>query len=258
MKIVLLGSGNIANWLGKRCRESGHEIVQIFSRNSHTASMLAYELNCESTNYISMLDQTADAYIVCVSDDSIAELVSQFQVGKALLLHTAGSVSKDVLSVASTRYGVLYPLQTINASTKKGDKIPFFIDGNTDEVKQAILQLGNSLVIKELVAANDEQRMKLHMAAVISNNFITFLFIQLQKFCAEENISFSALIPLLDTTFLPLQAVNPTFLQTGPASRQDEGTLAKHRELLAKYPALLKIYKAFSDGIQAEAKAHSV
>ncbi|MGV3658452.1 MAG: NAD(P)-binding domain-containing protein, partial [Chitinophagaceae bacterium] len=44
MEIVLIGTGNTANILGHKLKAAGHHIVQIYGRNEHEASELAYEL----------------------------------------------------------------------------------------------------------------------------------------------------------------------------------------------------------------------
>lgn len=45
MKIVLIGSGNIATHLGKAFMHTGHQIVQVYSRTLANAQALAKLLN---------------------------------------------------------------------------------------------------------------------------------------------------------------------------------------------------------------------
>ncbi len=77
MDIVIIGSGNVAAVLGRKFKAAGHTISQIFSRNATAASALAYEWNTESTNYKSMINKTADVYIIAVSDDAIDDVVTE-------------------------------------------------------------------------------------------------------------------------------------------------------------------------------------
>ena len=44
MKVVLVGSGNVATVLGKVIHNAGHEIVQVLSRNENHAKELAKEM----------------------------------------------------------------------------------------------------------------------------------------------------------------------------------------------------------------------
>ena len=46
MKVVIVGSGNVATVLGKVIHNAGHEIVQILSRNENHAKALAQTFNC--------------------------------------------------------------------------------------------------------------------------------------------------------------------------------------------------------------------
>ena len=55
MKIVIIGSGNVASVLGRKFKAAGHEIIQVLSRNAKAASQLAYEWDTESTNYTALL-----------------------------------------------------------------------------------------------------------------------------------------------------------------------------------------------------------
>ena len=50
MRIVLLGSGNVATVLGRLFISSGHSIEQVYSRNMDHASTLASEFNAPFTN----------------------------------------------------------------------------------------------------------------------------------------------------------------------------------------------------------------
>ncbi|MES1226198.1 MAG: NAD(P)-binding domain-containing protein, partial [Bacteroidota bacterium] len=74
MKIVIIGTGNVATILGKKFKDAGHVIVQVAGRNSAAASKLAYELNTVSTNYQSSIDSSADVYIIAVSDSAISNV----------------------------------------------------------------------------------------------------------------------------------------------------------------------------------------
>ncbi|MEO6231044.1 MAG: NAD(P)-binding domain-containing protein, partial [Ferruginibacter sp.] len=49
MKIVLIGSGNVATVFGKLLRHAEHEIVQVISRNATNANELADALGAAWT-----------------------------------------------------------------------------------------------------------------------------------------------------------------------------------------------------------------
>ena len=112
MTAVIIGSGNVATVLAKIIQNAGHTIVQVISRNINNAGDLARRLN---TAYTDKWKDIADAdiYLIAVSDAAIASISATLQLRGKLILHTSGSVSKDVLENISDKYGVLYPLQSL-------------------------------------------------------------------------------------------------------------------------------------------------
>src|SRR5918993_5263485 len=108
MDIVIIGTGNTATVLGRKLKKAGHTILQVFGRNSSEASELAYELDSESTNYWNVVTRKADLYILAVSDIAIEEVFQELRLSDKTIVHTAASVSKNVLKEGSAHYGVLY------------------------------------------------------------------------------------------------------------------------------------------------------
>jgi len=85
MKIVLLGSGNVATHLGHALKEARHEILQVWSRTRSNAAVLGEALSAAYTDNINALDSTADIYILSVKDDAIAAVASSFPFTDKLL-----------------------------------------------------------------------------------------------------------------------------------------------------------------------------
>src|SRR5215216_190141 len=113
MDIVIIGTGNTATVLGKKLKKAGHNIVQVFGRDSSAASKLAYDLNTESTNYWNIVYRDADLYILAVSDIAIEEVLQELRLPNKTIVHTAASVSKNVLKNKASHFGVFYPLQSL-------------------------------------------------------------------------------------------------------------------------------------------------
>src|SRR5690554_247628 len=95
MKIVLLGSGNVASILGQALAEAKHDIAQVWSRNKEHAASLANGLAAPFTDSIAHLVE-ADMYVVAVSDQAIPAVLSQLPPTKGLVVHTSGSTPLDV------------------------------------------------------------------------------------------------------------------------------------------------------------------
>lgn len=250
MNIVIIGTGNAATVLGKKLKEAGHRIVQVFGRDAPTASKLAYQFDTESTNYWSVIRKDADFYLIAVADDALTDVVKHVHVPGKLVAHTAASVSKDVLKPMSHHYGVFYPLQSLRKDVKELPDIPLFIDASDDVARKKLEQLAQSVSKEKVLVAGDDERLKMHVAAVIVSNFTNHLYKLAEDYCKKEGLDFQQLIPLIEETAQRLKSISPASAQTGPAIRHDEPTIQQHLVLLEKYPQLKRIYEVMTDSIQ--------
>src|SRR5690606_7189543 len=91
--------------------------------------------------------------------------------------------------------------------------------------------------------ANDEKRMKLHVAAVVSSNFVNHLYALAEDYCRKEELDFPLLYPLIRETAVRLRSFSPAALQTGPAVRGDAPTITRHLALLNTHPELQELYR---------------
>ena len=246
----MIGSGNVAAVLGRKFAAAGHKIVQVISRNATAASELAYEWDTESANYMSLINRRADVYIIAVTDNVISEVVADLKLPGRVVAHTAGSVSKDVLKTVTDHYGVFYPLQSIRKDITYLPDIPVYFEASDDKAEATLKKLAASISSKPPRVAGSEERAKLHVAAVIVNNFTNHLFALAEQFCREEKLDFHQLLPLIEETVQRLTTNSPADTQTGPAVRNDEETLQNHLEILKNHPHLLRVYKVMTESIR--------
>lgn len=248
MEIVIIGTGNTATVLGRKLKAAGHKIVQVFGRHSMEASKLAYELGTGSTNYWNVVNRNADIYILAVSDIAINEILKELHLPGKTVVHTAASMSKNILKNASDHFGVFYPLQSLKKETGYLPDIPIIIDAGDESTLQELDVLAHSISDK-VIEADDEQRLKLHLAAVFCNNFVNHLYALAEEFCNKEGIDFRLMLPLIKETAERLEVMSPSKSQTGPAIRNDNATIEKHLQLLEKYPQIKKIYEMLTESI---------
>jgi predicted short-subunit dehydrogenase-like oxidoreductase (DUF2520 family) len=248
MKIVIIGTGNTATVLGRKLKAAGHNILQIFGRDSMLASKLAYELGTESTNYWNVVNKDADIYILAVSDIAVEEVMKELRLPEKTIVHTAASVSKNILKKATQHFGVFYPLQSLKKEIDHLPEIPIIIDASDEATLNELDVLAHSISSK-VVEANDEQRLKLHLAAIFCNNFVNHLYALAESYCKRENIDFNLLLPLIKETAERLEEIPPSQSQTGPAIRNDKVTIEKHLAMLQSYPQLQKIYALLTESI---------
>ena len=248
MDIVIIGTGNTATVLGRKLKEAGHRILQVFGRDSRAASDLAYEIDTESTNYWNVVNRNADIYILAVSDIAIEEVIRELHLPRKTIVHTAASLSKNILKEATSHYGVLYPLQSLKKNSLHLPEIPIIIDASDPETLKEIETLART-ISPQVVQVSDDARLKLHVAAVICNNFVNHLFVLTEQYCIKEGLDFRLLIPLIKETAGRLEEMSPAQAQTGPAIRADRNTIEKHLKLLENHPVIRRLYEQFSESI---------
>ncbi len=248
MKVVLIGTGNVATILGREISGAGHQIVQIVGRSHSKAEELSAEFNSSATDNILEINDSADIYIIAVSDDSVKLVAETLSLINGVVVHTAGALEKDILSNVSSSYGVLYPLQTLRKEMMTLPDIPVFIEGNNEKTTEILSEFCKSWA-STVSNSTTKERLKMHVAAVMVSNFTNHLYEMAETYCLAEQLNFNALLPLIKQTSERLSFKSPSVLQTGPAKRGDSLTLQKHLELLKNYPDILSFYQLFTKSI---------
>ena len=173
MRIIFLGSGNLATHLSLALKAAGEDILQIFSRTQEHAQALADKLNCASCVSISDIRTDADVYIFSVKDDTLPSLISQLSqhltpnTHHPILLHTAGSVPMSVFpyniqspprGLGGLCYGVLYPMQTFSKDRSVNFReIPCIVEASDSTPLEEIKTLA-SKVSDHVVEMSSEKR----------------------------------------------------------------------------------------------------
>ncbi len=253
MKIVLLGSGNVATHLGKALKNSNHHILQVWSRNHENALALADELSASVIKCIDQVDKHADIIFICVKDEAIAEIAGQLPKTNQLIIHTSGTQTIEILRLHQFS-GVIYPLQTFSKSREVLFKeVPVFFEGSDEPVNQQLKTLAQS-ISNHVNFADSDKRKILHVAAVFAANFSNFLYTTAQQILEDNGLSFDFIKPLIAETATKIQFLNPLDAQTGPAIRQDIEIVNSHIQALIKYPGAQELYALMSQQIVKMAK----
>lgn len=250
MRLVIIGTGNVATVLSHAAQQAGHDIVQVYGRDAAKAALLAASRGAAPVSDVAQISREADLYLIAVSDGAVAAVAAELKLGNKLVVHTAGSVSKDVLKICSANYGVLYPLQSLRAEMYGIPDIPLLIDANTPD-DLALLQDIAATISSQVQVAGDEQRLQLHVAAVIVSNFTNHLYALAEQYCRQSGLDFHMLQPLISEVADRIRSASPKDLQTGPAIRNDLNTISKHLELLQQFPQLQQLYSALTNSIQS-------
>lgn len=247
--ITLIGSGRLARPLGIALARAGYMIDAVFSPTKEHAITLAAELSCLPLHQTKDLPLHSDFYVLAIKDEAIGDLAKQLHFSDSIVLHTSGSIPMNILSDTSSRYGVLYPLQTFSKERMPDFfNIPLFVEGNNEDTQASIMELAFS-ISDEVYELDSEKRKALHVAAVFASNFSNHLYHLAGKILAEEGLNFDVLRPLILETALKTEHLLPAQAQTGPANRGDHKTIQAHLEYLESSPDLQNIYRILSDSI---------
>ncbi len=251
MTYSIIGTGNIACFLGNRLVTGQHHCAGVYSRNPTAAAALAEALLADKSGTIEdVTDEDADICFLAVSDGAIKEVARQLTFDNTVLVHTAGAVAIESIAPAASHAAVLWPVYSILKNNLPDHRdIPCAWEASTDKARRYVLETGHA-VTDVLFEAKYEQRKWLHLSAVISNNFINHLMAICEQVCTDNNLPFSTLMPIIEQTFERIKHTSPLHAQTGPAIRRDSTTIDRQMALLEKHPQWQKVYEAITASIQ--------
>lgn len=254
MKIVVVGSGNVATHFARAFHASGNAIAQVYSRNIAHAQVLASQLDGQAVDRFADLADDAHLYILAIPDDALYEVVTQISPKQGIVVHTSGSVPMDVLKPLSAKIGVVYSPQTFVKSLEMNySELPICLEASGGEVLERLKNLVLP-VSQKIYDISSEQRRKLHLAAVFVNNFVNALNATGQDLTRENGVPFDILFPIMASTAERAKQGDLWQLQTGPAARGDKQTIANHRKLLSSDPEKLQIYDLMTALIQSHTR----
>lgn len=268
MKIALIGAGNVATHLGTALAKVGYSILQVFSRTATSAIALTDAINkvyettivqhpsCSFTTHLNEVTSEADLYIVMLKDSVLNEVLPSLVKcnPNALFVHTAGSVPMSIWENLTTRYGVLYPMQTFSkAQAVDFEEVHFFIEANSPTDTELLRSVAGHISTK-VFEASSEQRKYLHLSAVFACNFTNHMYAICEELLRRHGLPFSSMLPLIDETARKVHQLSPITAQTGPAQRYDTNVMQSQESLLkTEEEELATLYHLLSEHIHAYA-----
>ncbi|HIZ86370.1 MAG TPA: DUF2520 domain-containing protein [Candidatus Coprenecus stercoravium] len=259
--ISFIGAGNVAFRFSLALQEKGYRIPHIYSRTDKNRDRLVKALRVNGSDTLAantLQDLGRDSLIfIAVSDDAIAGVVSALAEALAdtdmrpSVVHTSGATDISVLKPLADmgcRCGVVYPLMTLSRNKNVEFKdVPLLLEAMSEDLAPVIDSIASDLG-GEHYFYTSEQRLKMHVAAVFTTNFVNYLLGLAFPIVQHDH-------PLL----IPgtIEAVRNAFLHTpastltGPARRGDTATIQKHLDVLDKLglKEQEEIYRLFTDKI---------
>ena len=253
MKIVFIGSGNLATHLSMALKSAGHTPLQVYSNTLSHARQLAKCLHCDATDDIKHVSNEADAYIISIKDDAIAGVIDQLAEGRAeaVFIHTAGSVSIDIIARRVSHAAVLYPMQSFTKGRNLDfATIPCFIEATDSKAQNCVTELAES-ISHEIHPLSSEARKKMHLAAVFASNLANHCYRIAEKIATKEGLDFKLFTPLILETAQKALLMSPRQAQTGPMVRNDVQVMQMQLSLLDD-PHAKQIYKDMAESIYVD------
>lgn len=256
MKIGFIGAGKVGSALAILLQRSGYRIAGVASRSQQSAQKLAQRLEVPVLPPEEVARQS-EALFLTTSDDAIAVVADQLAAKGAfhpgqLVLHLSGAHSSEILAQAAEQGAVtlsVHPIQSFAGVEQALALIPgtyFSIEGDQRGYAFA-REMVDKLQGKHFIL-NSEAKVLYHAAACVACNYLVGLlsasFELLAAAGVPEEIRLPAFLPLVAGTFENIKQLGLPGALTGPISRGDSGTVAKHLEAMKDDPQALNIYKA--------------
>jgi predicted short-subunit dehydrogenase-like oxidoreductase (DUF2520 family) len=212
--IRIIGAGRAGTSLARALREVGGHVDGPHGREIELASAAA----------------GADVLVLAVPDDELAHVAAAITpVPTCVVVHLSGSLGLDVLSPHPRRASMhpLVPLPNAEVGARR------LLDGVTLAVAgdRVVRELGDRLGAR-LVMVADEDRAAYHAAACVAANHVVALLGQVERIAESVGLSVDAFLGLTRAALDDVAALGPRAALTGPASRGDWATIARHLDAL--------------------------
>lgn len=243
--IGIVGSGSVAQALGRALHERGVSVVALAARNPDRAAQAARFVGpaVRPVGYPEIV-AIASHLVVAVSDEaitSVAGLLAAAGPGPRVVLHTCGSRGPDALAPlrgAGVACGVLHPLQTVPSpelGVPRLQRITFGVGGDPPAVRWAE-EIAHLLEGRALHVAADGFP-AYHAAAALAGNAVAALvdsaLVLMERAGVDGARALEAVAPLCRASAENVVAVGPVAALTGPIARGDVATVREHARALA-------------------------
>jgi len=256
--IGFVGAGVVGGALARRLAEAGYPVVAVASRSFGSAVALAAAVpGCAALGSLDDVAAKADVVFITTPDDAIASVAAStaWRAGQAVV-HCSGALSVDVLAPAAragVRVGSFHPLQTFASLDRALVSLTgttFVLEGDDLPLLSTLQDMAEALGGRS-VLLRSEDKVLYHAAAVLSSNYVVTLLQQAaelwEAFGRTKEEALTALLPLLRGTAANLESLGLPAALTGPISRGDLITVAKHLEALESFPDVAAVYRTLAE-----------
>ncbi|MFK8165711.1 MAG: Rossmann-like and DUF2520 domain-containing protein [Lewinella sp.] len=242
--IVVIGAGNLAWHLVVVLQEADFSVTLVSRKPETVADWPVRVLSLND------LTEVPDLIFLAVPDDAIEMVSTNLSYtfpDRIPIVHTSGATPVTRIDGYFRQRGAFWPIRSLRQGENVGNwrEVPLAYHGSDKALTQVLGEL-SSQVSDLTYALNDEQRARLHLAAVFSNNFVNWLYQISYDLVTEVDIPFEALLPIIRDTAMKQSHSAPSAGQSGPAARGDAATMARHLEMLKAHPDQAQLYQEIS------------
>jgi predicted short-subunit dehydrogenase-like oxidoreductase (DUF2520 family) len=247
--ISIVGAGRVGRTLGKRLRGLGWRVGAVVTRSAATSHRAVRQMGAGKP-YSRLVPEILDSKVVLLSTPdsalgTVANALASFDESKLrdkIVLHTSGAMDRTVLAPLARRgasTGSLHPMQTFSGRGAPNlEKVIFAVEGDRRAAAVA-RQIARSLRGVP-VAIRGENKPAYHAAGLLvaghSLGLMEAATQILLKLGFSRRDALSAVLPLTRQMLDNFEKLGPQKSWTGPVSRGDFETVAKHTKAMRRYP----------------------
>ena len=256
--VGIIGAGAVGTALGAALHRAGWPVVAVASRDEARRNRFRSLVPTARAfaEAAPVLDE-ADLIILSVPDDALPGLAGELRLyGGQALVHTSGVLGAEVLEparAAGTQIGAFHPLVAFADTERaieafKGATVA--VEGD-DELASLLASMAEALGATAVRLAPGSKA-AYHAAAVLSaGGFVALLdaIAELGEAAGLDEAGALAVYGgLIEQTLGNARALGIRAALTGPMTRGDVGTLARHLEAMARLaPDALPLYRAAAE-----------
>lgn len=247
--LSIVGAGRVGRTLGKRLHRLGWRIGAVVTRSAATSRIAVREIGAGKP-YSWLVPEVFDSNLIllAVPDGAIggvADALAKFDQTKLrgkIVLHTSGALDRAVLAPLARRgasTGSIHPMQTFTGrGAPKLEKVVFAVEGDRSAAilaRKIARSLGGVPV-----AISSKNKPAYHAAgALVAGHGLGLIEAAtrvLLRLGFSRRHATRALLPLMRQMLDNFERLGPLESWTGPVSRGDFATVAKHTKALRAHP----------------------
>ena len=241
--VAVIGHGTVGTWLARALSESGV-----------TSSWLpGRDLGAE---HIARCGNDVQIWLLAVPDDALGA-VAALLPHQGLRVHFSGATPVDVL----TRGGgvvptlVTWPMASIRDQTQgQSGEVTWLYTEGAEIGKNSAWRAWSAAWLGwiqgqggRLIAADDQQRARAHVASVFAANYTASILRVAHALSEESGVDWAHWQPMVETSVARMWSTSERQSATGPAARNDRTLLMRQFEGLQDHPGWQDMYGRLAD-----------